>query len=400
MIIKPKVRGFICISAHPQGCYEAVKKQVDFVKANGQFEGPKNVLVIGSSTGYGLASRIAATFGAGAKTIGVFFEKEPSEKKTATAGWYNTAAFEQLAQQEGHYARSFNGDAFSHDMKRQVAEAIREDLGKVDLVVYSLASPRRVHPDSGEIYSSVLKPIGEIFNNKTVDPIRGEVKDITIEPATDDEIANTIRVMGGEDWQMWMDYLSQQGVLADDATTLAYSYIGPNLTHAIYKEGAIGQAKAHLQETADQLNAKLQPTGGRAFISVNKAIVTQASAAIPVVPLYISLLFKVMKEKGTHEGCIEQIARMFKDKIYTASGPIVDDAGRVRVDDLEMDPEVQAKVAELWPQVTSENLESLTDIQGYRDDFYHLFGFGYDQVDYEAETDQLVAVPSIQEEKV
>ena len=397
MIIQPKVRGFICTAAHPVGCFNSVKEQVDYVKSQGKFNGPKNVLIIGASTGYGLATRIVSTFGAGAKTIGVFFEREAVGKRTASAGWYNSAAVEQIATDDGFYAKSINGDAFSHDIKKKTINLIRQDLKQVDLIVYSLAAPRRIHPDTGEVYSSVLKPIGETYTNKTVDPIKGEVKEITIEPASEEETAHTEAVMGGEDWDMWINLLDEEGLLSDNAITFAYTYIGPELTHPIYKNGTIGRAKDHLQATANKLNEKLAKRNGKAFLSVNKALVTQASAAIPVVPLYMSLLFKIMKEKGTHEGCIEQIYRLFKEHAYANAETSFDKSGRVRIDDLEMQDDVQAKIAELWPQVNTDNLEALTDIQGYRDEFYRLFGFGIDGVDYEADVDPNVKIDSIAE---
>lgn len=396
MIIQPKIRGFICTTAHPVGCEKNVQEQIDYIKANGKINnGPKNVLVIGASTGYGLASRIAATFGAGAKTIGVFFEKEADDKRTATAGWYNTAAFEKIAHKEDFYAKSINGDAFSHEIKKQTADLIRKDLGKVDLIVYSLASPRRVHPDSGQIYSSVLKPIGKPFHSKTVDAFRGEVKDITLEPATEEEIANTVAVMGGEDWEMWVDYLAKENLLADGVATIAYTYIGADLTKPIYTGGTIGQAKAHLQQTANKLDKKLKSLHGHAFISVNKALVTQASSAIPVVPLYISILYKIMKEQGLHEGCIEQINRLFKDYLYAVKSLPHDEENRIRIDDLEMRDDVQQKVVELWPKVNSENVNQLTDLKGYCDEFYRLFGFNLKGVNYEADVDPAVKIESI-----
>lgn len=395
MIIQPKIRGFICTTAHPLGCAKAVEEQIDYVKSQGPIPGPKNVLVIGASTGYGLASRIVATFASSAKTIGVFFEKEADEKRTASPGWYNTAAFEQFAHNENHYAKSINGDAFSQQIKEETAALIRKDLGKIDLIVYSLASPRRTHPVTGQVYQSALKPIGHPFSGKTIDAFRGEVKDVTIEPATEEDITNTIAVMGGEDWEMWIDYLAKENLLAEGVSTVAYSYLGPKLTHAIYKEGTIGKAKEHLKETADKLNEKLKTIKGQALVSVDKAVVTQASAAIPVVPLYIALLFKVMKEKGTHEGCIEQIYRLFKDHLYT-SHPVDRDAeGYVRIDDWEMDKQVQQDVMKLWPQVTTENLMQLADVQGYRDDFYQLFGFNMQGVDYDTDVDPVVKIESI-----
>lgn len=395
MIIEPKVRGFICTAAHPVGCAHAVKQQIDFVKQQGPVDGPKNVLIIGASTGYGLATRIATTFASNAKTIGVFFERPAMGKRTASAGWYNTAAFEEIVHEEGHYAKSINGDAFSDEIKQQTIDLIREDLGKIDLVVYSLASPRRTDPRDGKTYSSTLKPIGETFTNKTVDPIRGDVKQVSIEPANEDDIANTVKVMGGEDWQMWMDLLRQENLLTDDAITVAYTYIGPELTHAVYKNGTIGRAKDDLQATADTLNEQMKATGGRAFLSVNKALVTQASAAIPVVPLYISILFKLMKDNGTHEGCIEQMDRMLREHIYASNNVATDDKGRARLDDLEMADDIQAKIEELWTQVDSDNIETLTDINGYREDFYRLFGFNFDGIDYAADVDPNVKIASI-----
>jgi len=395
MIIQPKVRGFICTTAHPTGCYKAVEKQIAYTKKHSKNNGPKNVLVIGASTGYGLASRIAASFGSGAKTIGVFFEKEADDKRTASAGWYNSAAFEQIAHQENLYAKSINGDAFSNEIKQQTIDLIRKDLGKIDLVIYSLASPRRTHPVTGETSSSVLKPIGSTFTSKTVDPIRGEVKEVVIEPANEQEIADTITVMGGEDWEMWMNLLAKENLLADGVITVAYTYVGPTLTHAIYKNGTIGRAKDHLQKTADKLAAELKPLHGKAFISVNKALVTQASSAIPVVPLYISILYKIMKAKGTHEGCIEQIVRLYNEHLYTKNPPALDAEGRIRLDDLEMQHDVQEQISALWPQVTSENLTEITDIQGYRDDFYQLFGFNFTGVDYDADVNPDVAIESI-----
>jgi len=395
MVIQPKIRGFICTTAHPTGCFKVVEEQINYVKSRGTFKGPKNVLVIGSSTGYGLASRIEATFGANAKTIGVFFEKEADEKRTASAGWYNTAAFEKIAHAEGHYAKSMNGDAFSHDIKRRVAELIRKDLKQIDLIIYSLASPRRIHPDTEQVFSSVLKPIGKSYTSKTVDAFRGEVKDITLDAATEEEIRNTIAVMGGEDWEMWIDFLAKENLLANGIKTVAYSYIGPALTHPIYKEGTIGRAKDDLKHSAEKIEQTLKPLHGQAVISVNKAVVTQASAAIPVVPLYISLLFKIMKEKGTHEGCIEQIDRLFKDHLY-ANNSQRDPENYIRLDDLEMDADVQQKITECWPQVTTENLAQLSDIEGYRNEFYRLFGFHADLND-ETDVDPNVKIDSIEQ---
>lgn len=394
MIIQPKVRGFICTAAHPQGCFRAVQEQVNYVKSQGTFTGPKNVLIIGASTGYGLASRIVAAFGAQATTVGVAYERPADGKRTASPGWYNTAAFENLASAAGYQAVTINGDAFTHEIKQQTLAALK-NLGPVDLVIYSLAAPRRTDPNTGEVFNSVLKPIGKAYRNKTVDPLTGVVKEIDIEPATPAEIVATEKVMGGEDWAMWIDQLQAANLLADKAITLAYSYIGPELTHPIYKEGTIGAAKRHLHHTAQILDRRLSATGGRALISVNKALVTQASSAIPVVPLYISLLYKIMKEQGTHEGCIEQMVRLFKERLYGPQAPIVDQQGYIRLDDWEMDLRTQAEVAKLWALVNTENLGSLADLRGYQTDFYHLFGFNFPEVDYAAECDPAVEITSI-----
>lgn len=395
MIIRPKTRGFVCITAHPQGCAAHVQEQIDTVLRRGPIAGgPKKVLVIGASTGFGLASRIAAAFGSGAATFGVFFDRPSEEDRTATAGWYNTAAFHTAAHKAGLYAKSINGDAFSDDIKRQTLEAIKRDLGQVDLIVYSLASPRRTHPRTGAVHKSCLKPIGAPYTNKTVDTENGVVSDITIEPATEAEVADTIAVMGGEDWEMWINALDEAKLLAPGATTMAYSYIGPEVTWAVYKNGTIGMAKNDLDATAKRLNTTMRLNGyGRAFVSVNKALVTQASAAIPVVPLYISLLYKIMKERGLHEGCIEQIDRLYRTQLYGGNALTFDEVGRVHVDDWEMRPDVQAEVSRLWPQVTTENLTSLTDFASYQSEFLKLFGFGLAGVDYDAETDPHVELP-------
>ncbi len=387
MVIKPKVRGFVCVTAHPAGCAAHVQEQIDHVKAKGPIkDGPKKVLVIGASTGYGLASRITAAFGSNAATMGIFFERPSEEGRSATPGWYNTIAFTRAAQAAGLYARNFNGDAFSHDLKQRVLAAIKSDLGQVDLVVYSLASPRRIHPVTGTVHKSVLKPIGAAYTNKTVDTDKGVVSDITIEPANEAEIADTTAVMGGEDWEMWINALDEAKLLAPGATSVAYSYIGPEVTWPIYKNGTIGIAKNDLERASRKINAILKVNGyGRAFISVNKALVTQASSAIPVVPLYISILYKIMKARGLHEGCIEQIQRLFSTQMYNGSALTFDDGGRVRIDDWEMRPEIQAEVAAIWPTVTTENLEALTDIKGYRQEFLKLFGFGLPGIDYDAE---------------
>ena len=400
MKVEPKVRGFICTTAHPVGCHAHVKEQIEYVKQHktALSNAPKKVLVIGASTGYGLASRIVASFGAGASTIGVFFEKEASGKRTASAGWYNSAAFEQEAQQAGLYAKSLNGDAFSAELKQQVIDLIKQDWeGQVDLIVYSLASPRRTDPISGETFNSVLKPVGEDYTDKTVNVMSGEVSTVSLPPASEEEILHTEKVMGGEDWAYWIDALAEAGVLAPKAMTVAYSYIGPEMTYPIYREGTIGKAKEHLEKTAVQLSAKLAAhCEGRALVSVNKGLVTQASSAIPVVPLYMSLLYKVMKEKNIHEGCIEQITRLFCDRLYTESEIPVDSKQRIRLDDWEMRDDVQAEVAKLWTQVQTENLEAISDIQGYREAFYQLFGFQLAGVDYNQEIDVQIQVPSIQ----
>ena len=389
MVIKPRVRGFVCVTAHPVGCAAHVQEQINFVKSRGPItDGPKKVLVIGASTGFGLASRITAAFGSGAATIGVFFERPSEEGRTATPGWYNSIAFTKAARAEGLYARNFNGDAFSNAMKDDVLAAIKADLGQVDLVVYSLASPRRTHPDTGAVHKSVLKPIGAPYTNKTVDTDKGVVTDITIEPATEEEIADTTAVMGGDDWERWINALAAANLLAPGATSVAYSYIGPAVTWPIYRNGTIGVAKNDLEQSARRIDATLKAQGyGRAFISVNKALVSQASSAIPVVPLYISILYKIMKANGTHEGCIEQMQRLFATQMYHGSALSFDDGGRVRVDDLEMRPEVQAEVARIWPTVTTDNLEQLTDIAGYRSEFLRMFGFGLNGIDYEADTE-------------
>lgn len=396
MTVVPKIRGFICTTAHPDGCARHVAEQIAVVKNRGPISGgPKKVLVIGSSTGYGLSSRIAAAFGCGADTIGVFFEKPGDVDRTGTAGWYNTAAFEKEAAAAGLYARSFNGDAFSDAMKAEVIAAIKADLGQVDCIIYSLASPRRTHPKTGETLKSVLKPIGRSYTNKNLNTNTGVVDEITIEPATDDDVPQTVAVMGGEDWEMWIDALLAENLIAPGAQTLAYSYIGPELTWPIYKNGTIGKAKEDLERVQRVLDAKLSALGGKAWVSVNKALVTQASSAIPVVPLYISLLYKVMKAAGTHEDCIQQMDRMFRERLYHGASPQPDECGRIRLDDWEMAPEVQEPVIRSWHQVTTENLAELGDLAGYQTSFLRLFGFGLDGVDYEADTDTAMRIPSI-----
>jgi len=395
MIIEPRMRGFICLTSHPEGCRQNVKEQIDYIKSNGPIDGPKKVLVIGASTGFGLASRIASAFGSGAATIGVFFEKPPTEGKTASPGWYNSAAFEDQAHAAGLYAKSINGDAFSKEIKQQTLDLIKADFGKVDLVVYSLASPVRQHPETGVLHRSVLKPIGQTYSNKTVDFHSGIVSDISIEPCNEEDIANTVAVMGGEDWAMWIDDLKSAGLLSDGAMTVAYSYIGPELTEPVYRKGTIGRAKDDLEATAFKITDTLKDLHGKAYVSVNKALVTQASSAIPVIPLYISLLYKIMKEEGIHEGCIEQMDRLFRERLYTGKPIDTDEKGRIRIDDWEMRKDVQDKVAGLWSKAVTENVAEIGDLAGYRSDFYHLFGFGFDGVDYGADTDEMVGVSSI-----
>ena len=389
MVIKPRVRGFICITAHPGGCAAHVQEQIAYVKAKGTITpGPKKVLVIGSSTGFGLASRVTAAFGSGAATIGVFFERPSEDGRTGTPGWYNTIAFTAAAREAGLYARNFNGDAFSTAIKTQVIAALKAYLGQVDLVVYSLASPRRTHPDTAAVHKSVLKPIGQSYTNKTVDTDKGLVTAITIDPASDEEIADTTAVMGGDDWERWIDAIEAADALAPGATSVAYSYIGPEVTWPIYKDGTIGRAKIDLEKSARRIDARLKAHGyGRALVSVNKALVSQASSAIPVVPLYIAILYKIMKARGTHEGCIEQMHRLFSTQLYGGNPLTFDDGGRVRIDDLEMQPDVQAAVAAIWPTITTENIEALTDIVGYRTEFLKMFGFGLPGIDYDADTD-------------
>ena len=395
MIIEPRMRGFICLTSHPKGCEKNVLNQIDYVKSKGAIDGPKKVLVIGASTGFGLASRITSAFGSDAATIGVFFEKAPAEGKTASPGYYNSLAFEAAAGKAGLYAKSINGDAFSNEVKAQTIDLIKADLGQIDLVIYSLASPVRQHPVSGVLHRSVLKPIGDTFTDKTVDFHTGIVSEVTITPCNDEDIANTVEVMGGEDWQMWMDALLNAGVLADGAMTIAYSYIGPKVTEPVYRKGTIGMAKDHLEATAFKITDDLAKIGGKAFVSVNKALVTQASSAIPVIPLYISLLYKIMKAKGTHEGCIEQIQRLFSARLYTNGSIPVDEKGRIRIDDWEMDEAVQKEVAELWKGATTENLPAIGDLAGYKSDFSSLFGFGFDGVDYAADANEMVEIPGL-----
>ncbi|WP_417861004.1 enoyl-ACP reductase FabV [Winogradskyella sediminis] len=395
MIIEPKTRGFICLTAHPKGCEQNVLKQIEYIKSKPTTNGPKKVLVIGASTGFGLASRITSAYGSNASTIGVFFEKPPKEGRPASPGWYNSAAFETQAHKDGLYAKSINGDAFSNEIKDQTLKLIKEDLGEIDMLVYSLASPVRTHPNTGKRYKSVLKPIGDTFTNNTVDFHTGEVKEISIEPCSGDDIDNTIAVMGGEDWQMWIDLLKSENILSKDFKTVAYSYIGPSLTEAVYRKGTIGRAKDDLEATAFKITESLKDINGKGYVSVNKALVTQASSAIPVIPLYISLLYKVMKEKGIHEGCIEQIERLFNERLY-AEDLQLDEQGRIRVDDWEMRDDVQAKVLELWQEATTETLPTIGDLEGYKIDFFNLFGFDVEGVDYDKDVDEMVVIPGLQ----
>jgi enoyl-[acyl-carrier protein] reductase/trans-2-enoyl-CoA reductase (NAD+) len=388
MIIVPKVRGFVCTTAHPVGCEAHVQEQISFVKRQGPIaNGPKKVLVIGASTGYGLASRITAAFGSKADTLGVFFEREPEAERTATAGWYNAAAFEKTAKAEGLYAKSVNGDAFSDAIKEKVIQILKDEVGPVDLVVYSVASPRRTHPKTQYTAKSVLKPIGQAFTGKTLDTDKAEVKTISIEPATPEEIADTVQVMGGEDWEMWVEALEKANLLAKGCKTISYTYIGAKQTWPIYGKAAIGKAKEDLDRAAHALNHHLGAQGGAAYVAVMKAIVTQASSAIPIMPLYISLLYKVMKEAGVHEGAIEQIYRLFSTELYSHKNINKDEAGRIRMDDLELRQDIQNTVEDLWSKVDTQNLYQMTDFKGYQADFLKLFGFGFSSVNYQADVD-------------
>ncbi|MEZ3455117.1 MAG: trans-2-enoyl-CoA reductase family protein [Oscillospiraceae bacterium] len=391
MVVKPKIRGFICTTAHPEGCKAIVKEQIEYVKNKGKISGPQKVLVIGASMGYGLASRISAAYGCGASTIGVIFDKQGSESKPASAGWYNTAAFEEFAHKDGLYAKTINGDAFSREIKEETIALIKNDLGKVDMVVYSLAAPRRTTSD-GTVYSSVLKTTGKEFTNKTIDVKTGAVSEVTISPATEQEIFATVKVMGGEDWKEWIGALKAADAIEDGAVTVAYSYIGPELTHPIYKDGSIGRAKAHLAETAKEITKSI--SGVSAYVSVNKALVTQSSSAIPIVPLYISILYKIMKEMDIHEGCIEQMYRMFAEKLYGGS-VVTDEEGLIRMDDWEMRGDVQNKISEIWNNISDDTIGECADLDGYRTDFNRLFGFDAEGVDYEADTDTAAGIESL-----
>lgn len=393
MIVQPKVKGFMCTTAHPEGCRVAVRQQIDYIKSMPKAEGPKKVLVIGSSMGYGLASRIAVTYACDADTIGIIFDKPGKEKRTGSAGWYNTAAFEEFATADGYYAKTINGDAYSQDIKEQTIEMIRRDWGKADMVIYSIAAPRRKAPD-GVTYRSVLKTVGQEYHNQTINLLTNQIENASIEPASEQEIQDTIKVMGGEDWKLWIQALKDADVLAEGAKTVAYSYIGPELTYPIYYDGSIGQAKKDLYKTADEMQAEF--AGVEAYVSVNKAVVTQSSAAIPIVPLYISILFKVMKERGLHEDCIEQMYRLVHDRLCVSEVP-VDEQRLIRVDDYEMKPEVQQAVADVWEKINNDNLTELVDLEGFWDGFYEIFGFRIDGVDYEADVDIQIPIPSLNE---
>ncbi len=385
MIITPKVRGFICTTTHPEGCFSNVRKQISVIKRDGPMDnGPKKVLVIGASTGYGLASRIAAAFGSGAATIGVFFEKPGTEKKPGTAGWYNSAAFDRYARDAGLYVKNVNADAFSDECRSKVIEIIKQDLGKVDLVIYSLAAPVRKMPGTGEVVRSALKPIGQVYKTKAVDLNKDTIIEASVDPATEDEIANTVKVMGGQDWELWIKALSEAGVLAEGVKTLAYSYIGTDLTWPIYWHGTLGKAKEDLDRAARSNDRVLESVNGKAYVAVMKSVITQASSAIPVMPLYVSMVFKIMREKGLHEVPIDQLNRLFRNKL-TAGNIETDDEGRIRMDDWELRDDIQQTCRDLWPQVTTENLNELTDYRQYKEEFLNLFGFGCDDVDYSAD---------------
>ncbi|WP_016855118.1 enoyl-ACP reductase FabV [Halomonas smyrnensis] len=386
MIIKPKVRGFICTTTHPVGCEQNVLEQIEATRARNldKSAGPKKVLVIGASSGYGLSARITAAFGYGADTLGVFFEKPGTEKKPGTAGWYNAAAFDKFAKQEGLYSKSINGDAFSHEAREKAIELIKQDMGQVDLVVYSLASPVRKLPDSGEMKRSSLKPIGETYRATAIDTNKDAIIEAEVEPATQQEIDDTTAVMGGEDWELWIDALDKAGVLAEGAKSVAFSYIGTEITWPIYWHGALGKAKEDLDRAAGEIDKHLAKQGGSANVAVLKSVVTQASAAIPVMPLYIAMVYKVMKEQGLHEGTIDQLNRLFAERLYGGSAD-TDEAGRLRLDDWELRDDVQQACKDLWPQVTTDNLFDITDYAGYKHEFLKLFGFERDDVDYDAD---------------
>ena len=397
MVISPKIMKNVCINAHPTGCIKLVQSQIEYVKQqiqNAQIKdnnAPKNVLIIGGSAGYGLASRIVAAFGYRAKTLSVAFETPSNiaKKRTATVGWYNTHAFETEAKKEGLWCKSIYGDAFSNDIKQQCINIIQQEMGgKIDLLIYSLASPKRIDPFTGKTYNSVLKPIGSNFNGKSINVVDASLYNIDVAPASKEEIAHTVKVMGGEDWKLWIDNLIEAKVFADNSFNIAFSYIGPELTKELYRNGTIGKAKEDLEATAHSLDAAMQSAGlGRAYVSVNKALVTRASSVIPVVPLYLAILYKVMKAEGTHEACIEQMYRLFSTRVYGSEGDInigvrTDEHQRIRMDDWEMHEDIQKKVADIWEQVNETNLELKTDIQGFRNEFYNIHGFMWNSVDY------------------
>ena len=387
MVVEPKVRGFICVTAHPEGCRENVRRQIEYAKARECKESPKKVLVIGCSTGYGLASRISAAYIGGADTLGIMFEKESNGKRTATPGLYNTRAFEEFAKKDGLYAKTINGDAFSKEIKDEAIKTIREDMGKVDMVIYSLAAPRRTTAD-GITYQSSLKTTSKDFTEKSWNLDNDTISEATITPATEEEVTGTIKVMGGEDWIDWIDALKEADVLADNTITVAYSYIGPELTYPVYFNGTIGMAKNHLFESSKKICEKYATDGVKAYVSVNKALVSQASRAIPIVPLYFAILYKVMKEKDIHEGCIEQISRLYTEKLFNGA-PILDETGKIRLDDWELREDVQKEVMDIWSKIDSSNIKELADVEGYWEDFYHMFGFKFDNIDYTKDVDIL-----------
>ncbi|MEW6982322.1 enoyl-ACP reductase FabV [Colwelliaceae bacterium 6471] len=397
MVIKPKIRGFICTNAHPAGCEAHVNEQIAYVKSQAQADTkPKNVLVVGASTGYGLASRITAAFGNNAKTLGIFFEKPPTEKKTASAGWYNTAAFQKAADAAGLWAKNINGDAFSHEIKAKAIDIIKEELGQIDLIVYSLASPRRTDPDTGEVYSSTLKPIGESVTTKNLNTSKRIIDSVSVEAANEAEIQGTIDVMGGADWELWVKALKDAGVLAQGFKTVAYTYIGKELTWPIYGKATIGRAKEDLDRASTAIKQTTADINGQAFVTSLNAVVTQASSAIPIMPLYISAMFKVMKADGTYEGCIEQIQALFRENIY-GENPRIDEAGRLRQNYKELEDSVQQRVTDIWNTVETETIDELTDYEGYHHEFLKLFGFGIDSVDYDADVDPVVEINNLSE---
>ena len=391
MIIKPRVRGFMCITSHPVGCENNVVEQINYIKRQEPIEGPKRVLVIGSSTGYGLSARITAAFGCGAATLGVFFEKPGTERKPGTAGWYNSAAFHKHADASGIYAKSINGDAFSDEVKQRAIETIKADLGQIDLVIYSLAAPRRQHPKTGEVFNSTLKPVGKNISMRGINTDKETIQEFSLEAASEQEIEDTVAVMGGEDWQMWLDALGNAGVLAKGAKTTAFTYIGEKMTWDLYWDGTIGQAKKDLDTKVISIREALALSGGDARVSVLKAVVTQSSSAIPIMPLYLAMLFREMKADGSHEGCIEQLYRLFTEGLY-AQAPRFDEEGRLRMDELELRPKIQAAVAQSWAKISTDNLRQLTDFAGYKHEFLALFGFDIPGIDYEADVNPEVDI--------